>query len=368
MYTANATSQVFENSCGISRNLHDIPFPLHRGTSVYYRVSSGGLIWSGVLLFNAPDAHGPDFTFSLLGDMGINCQISSVPQLISGAVSNEHHMVVHYGDIAYNLDDQCGAVGDLFMNAVSPFASLIPTVWGVGNHETSANFTYVDYLRRYDGQISMARASGSPSIRYLSFNVGLVHIAMVDTDSYIYEPVFPICAPQYEWLENDLKNVNRTQTPWLILIGHRAMYCDKMGDDECDLESLTIRNGLKGNYGLEPLMLKYGVDMYFAGHTHHYQREYPVARGQLVQLNYNNPRAPVHIQSGIGGLDGGDAFPLQKRSYTAFRDEELNIGFSRLIIHNASAVTFQQLFAVNGTVLDTVTIVQNNHGPFESFL
>ncbi len=87
--------------------------------------------------------------------------------------------MLHYGDIAYNIDDQCGGVGDMFMNAVSAFASRIPVVFGVGNHETSKNYTYIDYLMRYAGQRRMAQASGSPSIRYLSFNVGLVHFAMV---------------------------------------------------------------------------------------------------------------------------------------------------------------------------------------------
>jgi acid phosphatase type 7 len=143
------------------------------------------------------------------------------------------------------------------------------------------------------------------------------------------------------------------------------MYCDLADDDpECLAEAETIRNGRNGNYGLEPLMLKYGVDMYFAGHTHHYQREWPVARGAAVQQSYLEPRAPVHIQSGIAGVDGGEAFPPTRRPYTAYRDEELNIGFSRLIFHNRTHLTFQQLFAVNGTVLDTFTLVQHNHGPF----
>jgi hypothetical protein len=147
---------------------------------------------------------------------------SSVPQLIVDTNAGAHQMVVHYGDIAYNLDDQCGAVGDLFANAVSPFASQVPVVFGVGNHETAKNFTYVDYLQRFKGQADMAAAAGSPSIRYLSFNVGLMHIAMVDTDAYIYSPVYPVAPPQYAWLEEDLKRVDRTVTPWLVLIGHRC--------------------------------------------------------------------------------------------------------------------------------------------------
>ena len=33
---------------------------------------------------------------------------------------------------------------------------------------------------------------------------------------------------QYVWLENDLKNVDRTKTPWVVLGGHRPMYCSQI--------------------------------------------------------------------------------------------------------------------------------------------
>ena len=32
-------------------------------------------------------------------------------------------------------------------------------------------------------------------------------------------------SPMYTWLENDLKIVDRKKTPWVIIAGHRAMYC-----------------------------------------------------------------------------------------------------------------------------------------------
>ena len=32
-------------------------------------------------------------------------------------------------------------------------------------------------------------------------------------------------SPMYMWLENDLRNVDRKKTPWVIIAGHRAMYC-----------------------------------------------------------------------------------------------------------------------------------------------
>ena len=30
---------------------------------------------------------------------------------------------------------------------------------------------------------------------------------------------------QYAWLERDLAGVDRARTPWVVLYGHRPMYC-----------------------------------------------------------------------------------------------------------------------------------------------
>ena len=32
---------------------------------------------------------------------------------------------------------------------------------------------------------------------------------------------------QYKWLETDLKKIDRKKTPWVIIGGHRAMYCSQ---------------------------------------------------------------------------------------------------------------------------------------------
>lgn len=39
---------------------------------------------------------------------------------------------------------------------------------------------------------------------------------------------FTAGSPQYEWMENDLKSVNRTLTPWVVIAGHRPMYSSQM--------------------------------------------------------------------------------------------------------------------------------------------
>ena len=68
------------------------------------------------------------------------------------------------------------------------------------------------------------------SKRY-SFDYASVHFIMMST-----EHNFTQGSPQYEWMEQDLKNVNRSLTPWVIMAGHRAMYTSQMIESKDLLE------------------------------------------------------------------------------------------------------------------------------------
>ena len=67
-------------------------------------------------------------------------------------------------------------------------------------------------------------------IRY-SFDYASVHFIMMST-----EHNFTQGSPQYEWMEQDLKNVNRSLTPWVVIAGHRAMYTSQMLESKHLLE------------------------------------------------------------------------------------------------------------------------------------
>ena len=40
---------------------------------------------------------------------------------------------------------------------------------------------------------------------------------------------------QYKWIEQDLKNVNRSLTPWVAIVGHRAMYSSQKEEGKWDI-------------------------------------------------------------------------------------------------------------------------------------
>ena len=124
---------------------------------------------------------------------------------------------------------------------------------------------------------------------------------------------YQINSAQYYFLENDLKNVNRKVTPWIIFCAHRAMYINsnysvgKPNDDFMPAELLQK--------SLEDLLFKYKVNLGVYGHDHVYQRQSAVYKKQVVQKStpvynpitreytyvHNNPQATVHMVIGTAG-------------------------------------------------------------------
>ena len=73
---------------------------------------------------------------------------------------------------------------------------------------------------------------------------------------------------QYEYLDAQLAAVDRAATPWVVVYGHRSIYCSCDGD--CDAAATAVRLGPKGDgvYGMETLFAKHKVDLFINGHEH----------------------------------------------------------------------------------------------------
>jgi len=80
-----------------------------------------------------------------------------------------------------------------------------------------------------------------------------------------------------------------------------------------------------------------------------------------TQQNYVSPRAPIHVQTGIAGLDGNDPFDVPQQPWEAFRDLAFRPSYTRLVLLNASHARVEQAHAANGSVFDAFEVVQAAH-------
>lgn len=99
---------------------------LSPATRYSYTVGDGANATSPAFSFATPPYdHVP--TLAVYGDMGISSNaLSTMPLLIADAAAGMLDVIVHIGDIAYNLQDDNGARGDAFMNQIQPLSSIVP--------------------------------------------------------------------------------------------------------------------------------------------------------------------------------------------------------------------------------------------------
>lgn len=159
----------------------------------------------------------------------------------------------------------------------------------------------------------MPSVPGSEGNFWYSFNVGNMHVTSMSTE-HPYEPG----SAQYAFLESDLAGVDRSVTPWLVLVSHRPF----LASDEFALPSHQIGSELISTIG--PLMMQYAVDLVVSGHCHVYERTYPVnpLTGVPVQSNssvFVNPGVPVIATIGTGGAIYPDSWVQPQPDWSAVR-------------------------------------------------
>jgi acid phosphatase type 7 len=310
------------------------------------------------------------FTFGVYGDMGTvipgGSLSPSLKYLIEETNDGTIDGILHVGDLAYDMDDHGGTTGAEFFRQIQPVASKVPYMTVPGNHEGGT--PYFGALKHYVHRLHMPNYEKGRNSFY-SFNVGPVHIVSFSSEAYFWQ--YWQIVQQFEWLENDLKSVDRTETPFIITQAHRPMYCSNSDDaDDCTKVNSTMRRGIfsgkthekDGLFALEPLFNKYKVDLCFWAHEHSYERTWPVYNGQVMNGSYShpyvNPKAPVHIVAGAAGCrEGHDQFNGPKGEWSAYRNS--NYGYGRLRIANNTHIHWEQIEDVNKTIIDELWLVKD---------
>lgn len=196
----NASTRFVNDLCAnATRWTHAATIDVAAGTDAFYRVSSdAGATFSATLRVTNPARSYP-LAVALWGDMGAACggvlppspgfaggQCTAIPALTADAAAGAHDFSFHIGDTAYNMDGDCGAVGDAFMDAASGYSSRRPHVYSNGNHESGPAYAYNEFTNRLAwGQTALSEASGSTSTRWMSWSVGPATFVSLDPDAWM---------------------------------------------------------------------------------------------------------------------------------------------------------------------------------------
>ena len=212
--------------------------------------------------------------------------------------------------IAYDLNNHA----DDFMHMIEPISSLKPYMTTPGNHEAMNNFTYYKAL------------FNNPRLFY-SFNIGSAHFISFSSE-FLFNPQLYSnynVMKQFNWLEQELRE-NRNATA-KIVYAHRPMYCSLGGgENRCSKDTEIMRKGMSYDdkeriAPLEQLLHKYGVQLYFAGHIHSYERSKPVYDNKVQRDGI------VHILNGVGGSsETMDTSTSNRASWLAYHNTTYGFG------------------------------------------
>jgi predicted phosphodiesterase len=311
-------------------------------------------VWSAPKTIKMP--RNRDTTVIIYGDMGhapadmslqVDMQIGSTntTKILANEVK-DIDAVIHIGDISYAR----GYVHlwDEFLYQVEPVASAVPYMTAIGNHEAdypmSTSYWQVQDSGgecgiSYDRRFPMIRPEVQfPDRLWYSFDLGYAHYLIIDT-----EHNFTTGSPQFQFIEQDLirANQNRKNVPWIIVLGHRPQYISSpkwalITDDQPVAKLMRLH--------LDPLYLKYRVDVAFWGHHHSYQKTCKVNQNVCLEDG-----GTVHVVIGNAGHSLSTFVEDPMPKYFEFVDVE-HFGFGRFKV-SQNTVAWEYVNDADGKIL-----------------
>ncbi|KAK9319470.1 Metallo-dependent phosphatase-like protein [Lipomyces orientalis] len=329
------------------------------------------------------------FSVAAFGDLGIitgtTPETAQIPDTFYSVFQHrsDFDFIWHSGDFGYANDwseeeadgifpNITGSVAytDIMNSYYDQFVNVTmntPYMVGPGNHEAECGVATANPVNCVAGQQNFtsyrhhfAMPTKDQTVGYVqnmwySWNYGMAHFVQFNTETdfpsapeHVYSGPFGTSGQQIAWLEADLAAVDRTVTPWVIVSGHRPWYsastnCTACGD------------------AFESVMVKYNVDVVWAGHVHFYERDTPIANGVPDPKGLNNPTSPWYITSGAAGNVEGHGKPKSPLPTFVEYVNSTSFGWSKWTFHNSSSLTHQFISSETNEVMDEATLYKD-HG------
>lgn len=269
--------------------IHEVVLPdLQQGQQYTYRVSSGSLV-SDWYIFRTAKTTEQAFRFALYGDNRTNFLRHS--EVVSAISAQTPDFIINTGDVVMN-----GLRPDWDTELFDPLQDLLtstPIYVSVGNHEnntlgtTSPDQEQIPYSHYFSKYFSFP---DKPHETYYSFEYGNAFFIFFDNNLAAYtDRAFPDIASgssQHQWLEKQLSSPAAQNAEWLFVTAHIPIMSKvryKLNEDQ-----------------IWPLFKKYGVDFYFSGHVHDYERSYVDGIYHIISGGGGGPQDhPVRNQADI---------------------------------------------------------------------
>ncbi len=248
----------------------------------------------------------PDATrFAVIGDSGTGDrnQHEVAQRLVEYHRRYPFDFVIMLGDNIYGTQQP----RDFERKFEKPYGPLLEAgvefYAALGNHDNPPEIYYKPF--NMDGK------------RYYTFTKGPIEFFVLDSN--YMDP------RQLSWFEQQLKNSGKR---WKICYFHHPLYSSgKRHGSEEDLRELV-----------EPLLVRYGVDVVFAGHEHFYERVKP--------------------QNGVAYFTAGGSAKLRKGDIrkTELTEKGFDTDRSFMVVAVADGSLFFQTVSRTGTLVDSGTI------------
>lgn len=262
------------------RKMHEVKLEgLSPETNYFWQTISvaanGDTLKSALYSFKTAVKDSSGYAFALVGDSQFNSKTPWAWSVISKEVWKKRpHFVVHAGDLV-DWGPKKTDWTEHFFPGGQELMARVPMYTVLGNHEGDADL-YYQYM-----------VNPAPEYRY-TFKYGNAEFFMIDTNRDVSEG-----SPQFNWLEQALAHSNAM---WKFVIHHHPPYSSE-SDDHGNTFKVASTMGTKAR-NLVPLFEKYSVDFCLFGHTHVYERTWPLKDNRI-----NEENGVIYINS--GGAGGG---------------------------------------------------------------
>lgn len=290
---------------------------LKPATYYYYKVGSDKNGWSAVYKFRTGPKAGSKskIVIGLWSDTqnnGGNYNFEQTDTIVKQMSKNAFYFTIHNGDIVEN-----GSVvkswKNLF-NVTQPINANYPFMSVTGNHDVvndtaSPNFQkpfpiFYDLMNLPNNQLNYSYDYGNT--HFVAINSGWAEGA-----NKVGKVLFAEGSEEYKWLDTDLAKARKNKNiTWIIVYSHYPVY------------SFGFSHIPTWQEHLKPLVDKYEVDLYFAGHRHVYERHKSARGSEIFEQTdthlYNKPKGTIYITNGScgGSLQGVGGWDLPTMLFT----------------------------------------------------